>query len=233
MRRGFTLIELLCVIGIIAILSSLLVPAVGTAMSAARKSHCIGNLRQLGYAFHMYGADNRGRFPARNMTDDIYSDGGINWALFMFPYYNDTRVLDCPVSPDGAPDGSRDSLHLNDGNYGWNFSALQGGLGPYSERIGDVSRCYLLFDSGDPCIFREGNANWTNLMEELDLDFDSGLEGCNRHRGEVNVIHLDLHCEAYQLLNFLAVPNDRFTAPWYQNWYRSPLTLGNIPYPKR
>jgi prepilin-type N-terminal cleavage/methylation domain-containing protein len=62
-RRGFTLIELLVVIGIIAILTSLLLPALNRVRSHARRVECATRLQQAAAAFIMYAGENKGVFP--------------------------------------------------------------------------------------------------------------------------------------------------------------------------
>jgi prepilin-type N-terminal cleavage/methylation domain-containing protein/prepilin-type processing-associated H-X9-DG protein len=62
-RRAFTLVELLVVIGIIAVLASLLMPALARARRQAQISQCASNLRQLGIAVTAYLVDNKGKFP--------------------------------------------------------------------------------------------------------------------------------------------------------------------------
>lgn len=65
LSRGFTLVELLVVIGIIAVLVAMLLPALNKARAQAVRTQCLSNLKQIITASFCYAADNKGWFPAR------------------------------------------------------------------------------------------------------------------------------------------------------------------------
>ena len=99
LRNQFTLIELLVVIAIIAILASMLLPALNQARSRAKATECINNMKQLGLALTMYAGDNQDflLYKVSNNDGTLWSavklKGG--WAPKLWPYVQKSDFMYC------------------------------------------------------------------------------------------------------------------------------------------
>ncbi len=83
-QPAFTLIELLIVIGIIAILASLLLPAFARAKSKANAIQCLSQMRQIGFATLLYVDDSEGYLPRSSHSALAY--GQLPWGYALVPY---------------------------------------------------------------------------------------------------------------------------------------------------
>ncbi|MFH0839108.1 MAG: type II secretion system protein, partial [Candidatus Omnitrophota bacterium] len=63
-EKGFTLIELLVVMAIILLLAGAVTPVIARAREQGRRTRCASNLKQIGYALHLYAGDTNEAFPA-------------------------------------------------------------------------------------------------------------------------------------------------------------------------
>src|ERR1051325_6618408 len=97
LRRAFTLIELLVVIAIIAVLMSLLVPAVQKAKELVSRLQCGNNLRQIGLGMRVYAANNKDSLPP-SRTDGTLSSAPWypyqhSWSAALLPFIDQLQTF--------------------------------------------------------------------------------------------------------------------------------------------
>src|SRR5687767_3680238 len=91
-KSGFTLVELLVVIGIIALLISILLPALNAAKERANRVKCASNLKQIGMGLLLYSNDNKNVYP-RGKTNPAG-----NLSFFQFPQLTDPFMPAAPTN---------------------------------------------------------------------------------------------------------------------------------------
>ncbi len=149
-RAGFTLVELLVVIGIIALLVSILLPTLGAARDRAMTTQCLSNLRQLGIAQASYAADFKGfALPAGYVptagNPSGYNDENYATLLVTYKYLpaQSIQAINSPPSTDSSvfrcPSGLTDLVGYI---YSPQAPSGSGGPSPTSRTDAITSRCW-------------------------------------------------------------------------------------------
>lgn len=105
-KKAFTLVELLVVIGIIAVLISILLPSLAKSRRAAQQLLCASNLRQLGYAFTLYAQDWQEMYPAADDSASpwLWMGRGFRPKLELYAQRggDSPGIFFCPADPTAA-----------------------------------------------------------------------------------------------------------------------------------
>ncbi|MBN2210107.1 MAG: type II secretion system protein [Sedimentisphaerales bacterium] len=111
-HKGFTLIELLVVVSIIALLVSILLPALSKAREQAKKIYCANNLKQIATAMNMYALENKSQYPPFGKYNSVTKQWDDIWP-WACSYYmtdlvlasgGDRRTMYCPSNLDRDKD---------------------------------------------------------------------------------------------------------------------------------
>ena len=200
----FTLIELLIVIAIIAILASMLLPALNKARNQAKSIQCISRLKQQGTAFTAYLQDNQGIYMAPGQVgafDDGYIDSkvGILWcgtnkdgrmASFysLMPYLKDYKIRRCcPGLPSEYLSTETPPANCDFRTYG--AYAMNAHIGyTKGSKYRKPSQTFLVMD-----YFGNSFVDLGYTKGRLTEFTDTQLAYWGRHNSKVNILYMDAH----------------------------------------
>lgn len=200
-KTAFTLIELLVVIAIIAILASLLMPALSKSKEGARSIQCAGNLKQMGYAFYEYTGDNNG------WALWYYRGGGGWWPNRLYPYLNNQLVYWCPAhTPKPTSFITETTTTRDSASYGYNRQ-MGGSWNPAAGQVYNVN------------VLRAKNLTTTIVVGDSNDDgfwqiiISGYADISSRHNSGTNFLWMDGHTERKSYIE--TCNNSTQTPTWF------------------
>jgi prepilin-type N-terminal cleavage/methylation domain-containing protein len=209
--KGFTLIELLVVISIIALLLSIVMPALKRVKEKAKATVCLTNFHQLGLAFSAYLQDYNNKFMGEWLSIELSGvQGGHDiWVEALGPYYGETdKILLCPSAVRTASEGARspykawevsdDSPYLGvagkRGSYminGWITNPYDYKAGKYRDNPRNWKTSLVQTSTSRIPVLGAGGAVWRATPDEGDRlprwDGDEGFDAyCSMARFSLN-----------------------------------------------
>ena len=200
-RFLFTLIELLVVIAIIAILASLLLPALNSARKKARVTACINNLKQIGTGWEMYLGDYQETYPViLDLNDSSFNTN--SWNNKLYPYVTNRMWNDSNPKINVTKGVFRCPENLITGKYSFDFISYAGN---YRYGSSTTKRSLIPYHS-KKVLIADGNSpyfNWTGWVYNPFFP-ESELTFSMRHGKGANLLFVDGHVSFSNWSHFTA-----------------------------